>query len=198
MEFVPEDELKINAEASIAPGKRVLHGHIPYEIIDGKKYPAYNAASYSQSIIRKNLLNIFEIIEEKGEYEAVKDAYVDLGDTILASDISLFHKPIRLREDIIDDIPIFVAEVVSPFNTMEDIENKKTVYECHPDIAHWIIDPENEVITVNVWHKGKYAVDKVYSNSEEMIIFLSLSEKEEISVPVREVFAGLEKTGIER
>jgi Uma2 family endonuclease len=196
MEFVPKEDLMCNAEASVE-GKIVLHGHIPFEIIDGKKYPAYNAASYSQSIIRKNLLNIFESIEEKGEYEAVKDVYVDLGDTILASDISLFHKPIRLREDIIDDIPIFVAEVVSPFNTMEDIENKKTVYECHPDIAHWIIDPENEVITVNVWRKGKYAVDKVYSNSDETVIFLSLSEKEEISVPVREVFAGLEKTGIE-
>ena len=196
MEFVSKEDLMCDAEASV-DGKVVLHGHIPFEIIDGKKYPAYNAASYSQSIIRKNLLNVFESIEEKGEYEVVKDVYVDLEDTILASDISLFHKPIRLREDIIDDIPIFVAEVVSPFNTMEDIENKKAVYECHHDIAHWIIDPENEVITVNVWHKGKYAVDKVYSNSEEMIIFLSLSEKEEISVPVREVFAGLEKTGIE-
>jgi Uma2 family endonuclease len=196
MEFVPKEDLKCDAEASVE-GKVVLHGHIPFEIIDGTKYPAYNAASYSQSIIRKNLLNVFESIEEKDEYEVVKDVYVDLGDTILASDISLFHKPIRLREDIIDDIPVFVAEVVSPFNTLEDIENKKDIYECHPDIAYWLIDPENEVITVNVWRKGKYAVDKVYSNSNETVIFLSLSEKEEISVPVREVFAGLEKTGIE-
>ena len=196
MEFVPKEDLMCNAEASVE-GKIVLHGHIPFEIIDGKKYPAYNAASYSQSIIRKNLLNVFESIEEKDEYEVVKDVYVDLGDTILASDISLFHKPIRLREDIIDDIPIFVAEVVSPFNTLEDIENKKAVYECHPNIAYWLIDPENAIITVNVWRKGKYTVDKVYSNSDEAVISLRLSEREEISVPVREVFAGLEKTGIE-
>ena len=44
MEFVPKEDLMCDAEASVE-GKIVLHGHISFEIIDGKKYPAYNAAS---------------------------------------------------------------------------------------------------------------------------------------------------------
>lgn len=194
MEFVPEDELKINAEASIAPGKRVLHGHIPYEIIDGKKYPAYNAASYSQSVIRKNLFSIIVPNIDRKNYEITKDVYVDLEDTILASDVSMFRKPMRLREDIIDDVPIFVAEIVSPLNTIEDISAKKEVYERFPSIIHWTINPEKKKITVRTWTKGKYN-ESVYSALDWAGISLEISAKDVITVPMKDVFKGLEREG---
>ena len=194
MEFVPEDELKINAEASIAPGKRVLHGHIPYEIIDGKKYPAYNAASYSQSVIRKNLFSIIVPNIDRKNYEITRNVYVDLEDTILASDVSVFRKPMRLREDIIDDVPIFVAEIVSPLNTIEDISAKKEVYERLPGIIHWTINPEKKTINIRTWTKGKYN-DSVYSALDLVGISLEISAKDVITVPMKDVFKGLERVG---
>lgn len=61
-----------------------------------------------------------------------------------------------LTEDFMEGAPDLVVEVLSPSNRAQDLVKKAALYQAFGVPEYWVVDPESEVIVVNVLREGRY------------------------------------------
>ena len=59
-------------------------------------------------------------------------------------------------DPVIDAVPDWLCEILSPSNASNDTVKKKRVYHRHGVSHYWIIDPMNETLTVYRWTEEAY------------------------------------------
>jgi len=145
------------------------------EIIGGEEV-RMAPAGYRHNDINYNLARMIKTYM-KGFYRKVTmDSYIKLGEgSIYAPDIAVFCGPYTVNRDLIEGIPDFVAEILSPATRKNDISVKKDAYEKFGVREYWIVNPREESIEAYLLRDGKYALDNVYhslSDEERRLLLL--------------------------
>ncbi|MCC6790602.1 MAG: Uma2 family endonuclease [Thermomicrobiales bacterium] len=61
-----------------------------------------------------------------------------------------------VRSDCVRGAPDLVVEALSPSNRAQDLVKKAVLYGLYEIPEYWVVDPESNIITVNVWRDGQY------------------------------------------
>ena len=169
-----------------------------YEVIGGIKYTMSptNFFHYSAS---KKLADAIEGMTKDTALKIVQDvSLTPKGTTIkIFPDVAIFKAPIHYTsKGSIRDIPVFVAEVVSPGTRPRDFTTKKDTYAQLGVKEYWIVDPYGKyVITYRLDSAsltyGKAAVHQ-YNDEEETApagsVSLSVDETPSIQINLAELF----------
>jgi Uma2 family endonuclease len=148
-----------------------------YELVDGVLVEMPPESPENLAIARQLLLELIKVVPIEmviwgTEIEVSgKRAKSRLPDLMLHSAESLAALRGRSRSTIAHDMPspALVIEVVSPGNTnrMRDYRYKRTEYAAREIAEYWIVDPEEQKITVCQWIDGAYE-DKVFQGSDRL------------------------------
>jgi Uma2 family endonuclease len=137
-----------------------------YELEDGVLIEMPPESPLNLSIARKLLLELIkhiasELVVWGTEIEVPsKKVKIRIPDLIVHSSESLAALTGVTRSTITLDMPSpsLVIEIVSPgtINRNRDYRYKHTEYAARGIAEYWIIDPENQQVTVCQWVEGKY------------------------------------------
>ena len=156
-----------------------------------------NFFHYSAS---KKLADEIEGTAKAAGFKVVQDVSLIPKDTAIKifPDVAIFKAPIHYTsKGSIRDIPLFVAEVVSPSTRPKDFTTKKDTYAQLGIKEYWIVDPYGKyVITYRLEPTsltyGRAAVYQ-YNDEEETapaenLISLSLDEMPSMQIDLAELF----------
>jgi Uma2 family endonuclease len=148
-----------------------------YELEDGVLTQMPPESPKNLSIARKLLLELIkhiaaELVVWGTEIEVPSSkAKVRIPDLIVHSPESLAVLTGATRSTITLDMPSpsLVMEIVSPgiINRNRDYRYKHTEYAARGIAEYWIIDPENQQVTVCQWVEGKYE-DMVFQGNDHI------------------------------
>jgi Uma2 family endonuclease len=97
--------------------------------------------------------------ERPGGWWFLTEAEVLFGAEPLRPDVAGWRRDRLLElpeETIIDIVPDWICEVLSPRNAANDTVKKKRIYH-HSKVAHyWILDPKAETLIVYRWHEAGF------------------------------------------
>ena len=142
----------------------------PPEIIYGKKY-RMTAQGFIESKVTCQLTKIIEQHMDKEQYELTRRVWNRFGDNILIGpDIAMYSQPLSVLDDIIESIPFFVIEVLSPLTRRKDHTIKKELYEKFGVKEYWLVEPNADFIEVYKLNTetGKYYLDGIYQKLWEV------------------------------
>jgi Uma2 family endonuclease len=85
------------------------------------------------------------------------DQASDEADTVVQPDLSVFCDPARLTEAGARGAPDLVVEILSPWTSKKDLNDKFTLYERHGVREYWVVDPAGSVQIYRRDADGRYA-----------------------------------------
>lgn len=169
---------------------------LEYELIGGVKHKMSptNFFHYSAS---DNLADKIKGALVAG-YKVVQDVTLTPPDTAIKvfPDVAIFKTPIHFtKKGAIRDIPVFIAEVVSPSTRPKDFTEKKKVYETLGVKCYWIVDPYGKYIIEHYLATESHAYDNatVYQfiddeETENKPLTLSVENAFSVSVDMEQLF----------
>lgn len=89
----------------------------------------------------------------------------DAVDTVVQPDLSVFCDPRQLTDAGARGAPDLVVEILSPWTSKKDLNDKFTLYETHGVREYWVVDPAG---SVQVYHReddGRYADPEILVKS---------------------------------
>ena len=113
--------------------------------------------------------------------ETAEDTY-----TVVQPDLSVFCGKERLDDKGATGAPDWVIEILSPSTAKKDMTVKTLLYQKHGVKEYWIVDPEKEEVTVNIYNAqtGRFEIPQVYA-IEQTVVSHAFPQ---VSVPLEEVF----------
>lgn len=155
---------------------------IPSEYIGGVEY-RMAPTSIFHYMVDHNLAEIIEKSLDKNQFFLAQDVgLIPCKGDIIYPDLAVYKKPIHYtKRGIMTDIPLFVAEILSPSTRKKDLTVKKDLYERIGVKEYWIISPKDEAIEVyRANEQGAYCLFNIYTTfSEEEWLRMTAEEKEE-------------------
>ena len=125
-----------------------IDSYCPPEIIYGKQY----RMSGQGLIESKVTYRIAEIINKhlnQKKYELTVRVWNRFADDILIGpDIAVYTKPFAVADDVVESIPIFAVEVLSPLTRKKDRTIKKQLYAKYGIKEYWLVEPNDDFIEV--------------------------------------------------
>jgi Uma2 family endonuclease len=130
------------------------------ELLDGEIYYMAAPSTVHQRILTELLVTIRNYLKDKGGHCEVFPApfAVFLNDDrdYLEPDIIVICDPKKIKKDGCHGAPDWVIEIVSPSSASRDYLRKQYAYSKAGVREYWVIDPQNEGITVNNFSDGIY------------------------------------------
>lgn len=77
-------------------------------------------------------------------------------DTVVQPDLSVFCHPERLTDAGARGAPDVVVEVLSPWTSKKDLNDKFSLYERHGVREYWVVDPAGSVQVYRLNGTGRY------------------------------------------
>ena len=155
---------------------------IPSEYIGGVKY-RMAPTSIFHYMVDHNLAEIIKKSLDKNQFFLTQDVgLIPCKGDIIYPDLAVYQKPIEYtKRGIMTDIPLFVAEILSPSTRKKDLTVKKDLYERIGVKEYWIISPKDEAVEVyRANEQGAYCLFNIYTTfSEEEWLRMTAEEKEE-------------------
>ena len=156
---------------------------IPSEYIGGVKY-RMSPTSIFHYLVDRNLADIINKSLDENQFFLVQDVgLIPRKGDIVYPDLAVYKKPIHYTESgLMTDIPLFVAEIVSPRTRKKDLTVKKELYSRIEVKEYWVISPQDEA--VEVYKTGEvvkaYTLDNIYSClPPEEWMMMTTEEKDE-------------------
>jgi Uma2 family endonuclease len=78
-------------------------------------------------------------------------------DTVVQPDLSVFCDPTRLTDAGARGAPDLVVEILSPWTSKKDLNDKFTLYETRGVREYWVVDPAGSVQVYRLDDSGRYA-----------------------------------------
>jgi len=142
-----------------------------FEIIDGEAYVMSAPTTQHQAILGVLFNRIFNYLEGKSckVFSSPLDVrlfYAEDGsdDTVVQPDIVVICDKIKIGPEGCRGAPDLVVEILSPSNTAIEMERKLKLYQEAGVREYWVIDPENNGLTVYVFQKD--VIVKTYKNTD--------------------------------
>jgi Uma2 family endonuclease len=130
------------------------------ELLDGEIYYMATPGEIHQRILLDLCVMIRNYLKDKGGpcrvYPAAFAVFLNDDRDYLVPDIFVVCDPKKIKKDGCHGAPDWVIEIVSPSSASRDYLRKQNVYSKAGVKEYWIIDPQNEVITVNNFSDGIY------------------------------------------
>lgn len=84
------------------------------------------------------------------------DQAEDKVDTVVQPDLSVFCDPERLTDAGARGAPDMVVEILSPWTSKKDLNDKFSLYERHGVREYWVVDPAGSVQVYRLNENGHY------------------------------------------
>jgi len=145
------------------------------ELIDGVIYDMASATRTHQRIIGLMYRQMIDCIEEHDKncevFFAPSDVQLDRDIwTMVQPDLFVVCEPTEPGEHAHQGAPAFVAEVLSPSNRAHDLIRKLYKYKNAGVREYWVIDPENQMILVYDFEKGKPVQEYSFQDTIPVLI----------------------------
>lgn len=139
-----------------------------WEIIDGIAYNMSPAPSVNHQRISRVLLVKFDgyLKNKKCEVFAApfdvffpdsKDQDINTVTSVVQPDITVICDPVKLIKRGCFGAPDIAVEILSPWTSPKDHNQKFSLYESNGVMEYWVIDPETQYIRIfNLDNTGKY------------------------------------------
>jgi len=146
-----------------------------FEIINGEAY-AMSAPSTKHQAILGELYSQFHVYL-RGKSCRVFPAPLDVrlfyeedesDDTVVQPDIVVICDKTKIGPEGCRGAPDLVVEILSPSNTAIEMEQKLKLYHEAGVREYWIIDPENNGLTVYLFQKD--VIVKTYKNNDTISV----------------------------
>jgi Uma2 family endonuclease len=130
------------------------------ELLDGEIYYMATPSEVHQRILGELHLMIGNYLKSKGGpcrvYVPSLAVFLNDDRDYLIPDIFVVCDPKKIRKDGCHGAPDWVIEIVSPSSASRDYLRKQNAYSKAGVREYWVIDPQNEGITVNNFSDGIY------------------------------------------
>lgn len=77
-------------------------------------------------------------------------------DTVVQPDLSVFCDTSRLTDAGATGAPDLVVEILSPWTSKKDLNEKFSLYEAHGVREYWVVDPAGSIQVYRLNNKGRY------------------------------------------
>ena len=77
-------------------------------------------------------------------------------DTVIQPDLSVFCDPARLTDAGARGAPDLVVEILSPWTSKKDLNDKFSLYETHRVREYWVVDPAGSVQVYRLNENGQF------------------------------------------
>jgi len=161
-----------------------------FELIEGEAY-AMSAPGTRHQAIHRELFGQFFIFF-RGKTCQLFSAPFDVrlfyeddesDDTVVQPDISVICDKRKLGHEGCRGAPDLVVEILSPSNTAIEMDQKLKLYRKAGVREYWIVDPENNGLTVYLFEKDIIA--KTYKSTDTVTVTIF----PELNIPLEQVFA---------
>jgi len=143
-----------------------------YEIIDGEAYAMSAPNTRHQEILGGLFSQIYNYLQGKPckVFPSPFDVRLfyaedESDDTVVQPDISVICDKTKLGPEGCRGAPDLVVEILSPSNTAIEMERKRKLYQEAGVREYWVVDPENNGLTVYLPQKDEMVI-KMYQNAD--------------------------------
>ena len=168
----------------LKPGER-------YEVIYGEAYAMSAPTDFHQSILMElgrqfaNFLVGKPCKARAAPYDVrlfyEKD---ESDDTVVQPDLSVICDNRKLGKEGCRGAPDFIAEIVSPSNTVAEMQRKFHLYRNAGVREYWVVDGENKSVTVHLFD-GETTISRAYKEKDTV----QVSVLEGLTIELKPVFA---------
>lgn len=138
-----------------------------WELIEGTAWNMSPAPSRAHQAILGQLHLLFgEWLKDKPrhlylapfdvQFPSRPDQVEDEIDTVVQPDLSVFCDPERLTDAGARGAPDVVVEILSPWTSKKDLNDKFSLYERHGVREYWVVDPAGSVQVYRLNANGHY------------------------------------------
>jgi Uma2 family endonuclease len=152
-----------------------------YELEDGDLI-LMNPPSFNHALISRFLINIFEAEIKRLSLSWLTFSNVGIRTSITRSripDLVLLHQdqiPDQKLSAVLTSPPLLIVEIVSPESCTRDYRYKRSEYAATGIPEYWIVDPEEQKVTVLKLVEGFYEEEGYQSNEKlQSQVFSELS-----------------------
>ena len=121
-----------------------------YEVIEGRKH-TMSPTNFFHYVASDNISAILKAHLNKAEYQLTQDVCLipdGFSGVKLFPDVAVFKKPCHITaKGAVTDIPLFVAEVISPSSRAKDTNVKLRLYAEIGVSEYWLADPYGKYVT---------------------------------------------------
>jgi len=132
-----------------------------FELIDGEAYAMSAPNTRHQTVLREFFGQFFNYLQGKSCQVFVAPFDVRLfykadesDDTVVQPDIMIICDKNKLGSEGCRGAPDLIIEILSPSNTVIEMERKLKLYQEAGVKEYWIVDPENNGLTVYRFQEG--------------------------------------------
>lgn len=140
-----------------------------HEIIDGRHYKNAAPNPRHQAVSRHIQFQLYEQIELKKLGEVIDspiDLQLSLWDVVQPDIVVVLAANRIITTTKIKGVPDLVIEILSPSSRKHDLELKKQLYEQSSAPEYWIVDPENQTVTMyRLSEAGTFTNPTVFTES---------------------------------
>ena len=162
-----------------------------YELIHGEAFAMAAPNTKHQAILTELLSRFHEYLRGKpcrvfpSPYD-VRLFYEDdeSDDTVVQPDIMVICDKAKIGPEGCHGAPDLIIEILSPSNTAIEMERKFKLYRQAGVREYWIVDPENNGLTVYCF-KGGEIITNTYGNTDTV----SVAIFPDLSISLEQVFA---------
>ena len=172
-----------------------------YERIDGEIVMMAPASRWHNTV-GANLYHIIRSYLRGKRCRVFLDTFTRLDEeNLLAPDVAVVCDPSKIRRDVIDGAPDFIAEILSPSTRANDIGRKKRIYEKYGVKEYWVINPKEETIDAYLLRDGRYVLEASCHNytkeewdllpedvQKRQTLSLKLSLYDDLEIDAKDVF----------
>jgi Uma2 family endonuclease len=140
-----------------------------YELIYGVSYAMSAPSAYHQSILVALAANFYNFLQGKPckVYPAPFDVRLfynedESDDTVVQPDLTVICDEKKRGPEGCRGAPDLVVEILSPSNTVMEMDRKISLYQKAGVREYWVVSPEEKVIHVHCFQEGKLAF-RVYN-----------------------------------
>jgi Uma2 family endonuclease len=110
----------------------------------------------------------FDVRLPKGKNKSNKEIY-----TVVQPDICIICDPEKLDDKGCVGAPDLIVEIVSPRKAKYDVQVKFKVYEEHGVREYWIVQPNDQTVTVFLLDdKGKYQLKGIFADDDKIPVHI--------------------------
>ena len=172
-------------EWELAPGER-------FELIYGEAFAMAGPSVRHQGILTELLGQFYVYLQGKPCKVLAAPCDVRLfyeedenDDTVVQPDIFVVCDESKLGSESCRGAPDLVIEILSPSNTAVEMERKLKLYRQAGVKEYWVVDPENNGVTVYLFRDDKITA-ATYGSADTIPVFLFPG----LNLGLEQVFAG--------
>jgi Uma2 family endonuclease len=113
-------------------------------------------------------------------------------DSVVQPDLCIICDPKKIDEKGCNGAPDIIVEILSPSTAQRDLELKYSLYEENGVKEYWIVQPNDQTVSVFDLEGEKYQLRGIY-HRQKMVLVKTIG----LEIDLREVFPDNEETEIE-